>query len=149
MKRKIFVTEASKEALQRGNDNSCKPSFSTPEDLIKVVRRSFPSSIKADLVTENQFPLPEIIKNIPFTEIKVEGGMVHSFVEGWIFTPYKLVKHIGEKVEYNNGYTMTFVKEVIVLEELPITIEELPEDVKERWNKIIEDYEVNKSKEDD
>lgn len=111
-----------------------------PEGVTMLVREKFPSSIKAELVSDTLSPSLEVKETTPFSELKIVGGEIHSFVEGWKFAPYRLVKQIGKIIKYTNGSTLTCIEKEIILDSLSEDIKEIPNKIKEEWERRVEEY---------
>ena len=61
------------------------------DNIQHIVRRAYPSSIKADLISEMPIPNPDIeLETVEILEI--DGGHYHDFLTGFGYNPYLLCK---------------------------------------------------------
>jgi len=110
--------------------------------ILPVIRNKFPTSMKGKLLTTESIPdCTKIVKYKPIQQrLAVKGGLIHSFIEGWIEIPYSLVREEFQEPIDNNleEFHLVYTKTLEILES-GLSKEEY-ELVKDDWNKRIEDF---------
>ena len=111
----------------------------TPETILPVIRKTYPSKVSAEIITEQ--PLPPIEYKEPFEQLTIDGGWIHDFVRGYIFVPYRLVRN---EVQYPKEEDKDSIFHLVITKELEeldrAETEEEYEKVKDKWQKMIDNF---------
>lgn len=107
------------------------------EITFPVIRKKFPISLKNKL--EKVYP-KESKYYPPVKEMVIIGGLIHSSIEGYIFTPYELqILTLQYPVDKNNkNFHLVMIIDSKVIE--IATSEEEYKEVEWFWKKKVEEY---------